>query len=457
MSILAKCPKCDEAVTIPYGVDIEAVVRCPLCKVEYSLRDAFAVAPPALIPIEATVETGVEQPVEEQLEEPLDQPAVHPVEEEPIIDAWQKVIETPQIDLGYESVEPEEEPVDTSHFASFGQEDEEGEGEEVGAGTARLRRKKKKGKSTVRMVLEPIIGGFLGLAVGYYAINYFGGGRFDYLQIYLPGVQHTYEYKPKFFEKSVEDKAEKKTDEKSGESKQPSLQRPARRIVKAGESVTIRPEPMPEEFPDIELPSESALEPAPELELEPEPLPEDYVGPLNSPSFTSDELGKALKEANDAIYGEDAAGEMTEQAYRKFRRLGHVLTFVKGKQDDTRLADRKLMVTTVLERIAEDPMHVERITRLATDVIENTDGAEGGILLAGAVGNIHEKDGLFGTAIRLAGEPTSVIVMSDRPLPFAAKSQVLLLGGIITNPAENLAGYNGSKEFLIWVGTAVQQ
>ena len=34
-------------------------------------------------------------------------------------------------------------------------------------------------------------GGLLGLALGYYALNFFFGARFDFLKVYLPGVPHT--------------------------------------------------------------------------------------------------------------------------------------------------------------------------------------------------------------------------------------------------------------------------
>jgi hypothetical protein len=45
-------------------------------------------------------------------------------------------------------------------------------------------------------LLGVVLGGATGLFIAYYGLNYFGGPRFDFAEIYLPGVPHTYEHKP---------------------------------------------------------------------------------------------------------------------------------------------------------------------------------------------------------------------------------------------------------------------
>jgi len=187
-------------------------------------------------------------------------------------------------------------------------------------------------------------------------------------------------------------------------------------------------------------------------EPRPKPLPDDYVGPRNPPSFTSADLGKALKAAHEAIHGQDATGEMTAAAYGKSRSLAHALAFV---EPGAQLADRKQAIKDMLRDIAADQAQIDEVGRLAAGVLEDAGGPSGGILLAGTAGKIVRQKGLHATAIRLAGHTMSVVVMSNRPLPFDEQSSVLLLGSIIDKPAENLAGYGGSKPFLVWVGTAV--
>lgn len=48
---IAHCPVCREQVTVPAGVDGEAVVQCPLCQEEFPLGDVLSQLPPALIVI----------------------------------------------------------------------------------------------------------------------------------------------------------------------------------------------------------------------------------------------------------------------------------------------------------------------------------------------------------------------------------------------------------------------
>ena len=43
----------------------------------------------------------------------------------------------------------------------------------------------------------------------------------------------------------------------------------------------------------------------------------------------------------------------------------------------------------------------------------------------------------------------------DHLLPFDAEASVVLMGSIINDPAENLAGYGGTKPYVVWIGTAV--
>ena len=42
MPILSNCPKCEQPVTVPDGVDPSGQVRCPLCDAEYPLSEAMA-------------------------------------------------------------------------------------------------------------------------------------------------------------------------------------------------------------------------------------------------------------------------------------------------------------------------------------------------------------------------------------------------------------------------------
>ena len=111
MSVVANCPECERQVTIPDGIDPEVPVRCPLCSAEYPLSEAMATAPPELVPVAAIgdgfssaggPEAGTEQPVSDELQ----------------LDAWKKVDQAPQIDVGEGRADEEEVEVGELLFAS---------------------------------------------------------------------------------------------------------------------------------------------------------------------------------------------------------------------------------------------------------------------------------------------------------------------------------------------------
>lgn len=72
MSLTSSCPKCQKQVMVPDGLGADVQVRCPLCEAEYTVGEALAMAPPALIvvspilvapspePVIAPVEPGTE-------------------------------------------------------------------------------------------------------------------------------------------------------------------------------------------------------------------------------------------------------------------------------------------------------------------------------------------------------------------------------------------------------------
>lgn len=205
MPITSKCPKCQQPVTIPDGVEPEAEVRCPLCAVVYPLHVAIAEVPPALIPIESGTITAAAPDSDSTAKSNLISEPFHTaestdtaespeteqdVEESPQTGGSAADGVTPKIDIG-------QTPVDREVFAGFRlQEDGTSQGETSEATpTTQRRRKRKREKSAAKEIVGAILGGFLGLAIGYYMLNYLGGERFDFMKIYLPGVPHTEQHR----------------------------------------------------------------------------------------------------------------------------------------------------------------------------------------------------------------------------------------------------------------------
>lgn len=455
MSIISKCPKCRQQVTIPDRVDPAGEVRCPLCEAEYPLSEAMAeVPPPALIPVGAALTHGP-MPESDAVAEAPETETEGPAGEGPAIDVWQKVDAAPEIDTGVvedtpPGIDTGRTPVDSEAFAAFGEEGSQTAARTAGTAIARPRRRRKE-KSVPRHMIEALIGGVLGLCIGYYLLNFFGGKHHDYLGIYLPFVEHTQHNWP-FSNDGGEDQSNAKSEE--GKSNEKTPHKPKTKPEgqpKASQPAAKKNDTSQPKTPPVKS---RTTESEPELQPKPKPLPADYVGPRDPPCFTSDELGKALAAADEAIHGEKATGEMTAEAYQKFCRMGHVLAFVE--EEGAQLADRKLAVEGLLEKIAAAPGQTTEAERLAAGLLEDEDSPQGGILLAGSAGPVFPpgKLNLYGTALRLAGLQESVSVLSQRALPFGQHDRVLILGSIINNPAENFVGYSGKRRLLVWAGTA---
>ncbi len=259
MISIAKCPRCQQLVSLPEGVDLDTMVQCPLCVAEYALRDSL---PPALIPMggaalpvgespaaeappaddaidataaaataelgEPTEPTEAPQPVEDELigaEAPDEAVAAAAAEgaapaegETPPEEAAspeapadaEKPAEAPADDAGMFGFLHQDAPaspgaevpaaegshpvVDTSEpsFAGFGMS--QPAGERVAASVAARPRRKE--KNVAKEMVGVAIGGFFGLLIGYYALNYFKGEEMDFLNIWLPGIAHTQKHWP---------------------------------------------------------------------------------------------------------------------------------------------------------------------------------------------------------------------------------------------------------------------
>lgn len=479
MPIISTCPKCKGQVTVPDGIDHEAEVRCPRCAVVYPLREALAELPPALIPVdtenitpaspdsEAAASSGL---ISEPFHVPPTQPEAKPDEqaespeaeaEEPGdmgagLDVWEKVDSAPQIDLGRGDLAAEEadgQEAAAEAFAGFAMEESE---QEVPADEGRPapvpRRKKKKQKSALREMVGAILGGFLGLAIGYYLLNWIGGPRFDFMEFYLPGVPHTYKHwpgadagkSPQPDDRPGKPAANRSPQGEPSRQEQPLPERPGR---------SAEDSPPPERGPQPPPREPAARQPP--AESEPAPLPPEQVGPVNPLSFTSDELGEALKSAHEAVRDADPTALMSLETYQALCRLGHVLAFVRRDPADGRLVSRQQAVQGILEDLGRAGGQPDEVGRLAGELLQREPRPGNGILLGGRVRGVASKGGLHGLTVKLPDPYPLITVMSDRPLPVGTQDGVLILGSIVEDPAQNVVGYDGTQPLLIWAGTAV--
>ncbi|MDZ7617210.1 MAG: hypothetical protein U1E05_09410, partial [Patescibacteria group bacterium] len=279
MVSISKCPRCHQFVSLPEGVGLEAIVRCPFCDAEYALSASL---PPALILVEGVAAPAPEAPGPEAASAET-VAAVAPVQEElalqsPALPGFSVASEAGATDApnvthvpdvtdvgdfelatspadeasaesafpgfnlsGEASAEsmalPEEQTAAASEEAAPEQpsdpaggggmfdflngggpspaataaaaneatspsatgtdapfwdaSDTAGAPSEAPKSLSASRPRRRKEKSVVKEMVGAIVGGFVGLSLGYYGLNYFGGDRFDFLNVWLPGVQHT--------------------------------------------------------------------------------------------------------------------------------------------------------------------------------------------------------------------------------------------------------------------------
>jgi len=434
MSAISTCPKCQRQVAIPTGADSAAMVRCPLCSVEYPLSEALALVPPELIlvaPLTA-VESAAIAP-----EAPF-------VEGHPFGDDYDIVTEREE---GVEAIE--EHPL----FAAT----QEAEGAVEGAPAEKAeaaakpapKRRRRQPKSMLQAAIEIVTGGVAGTLFAYYGLAWYQGPQFDLPKFGMPFIEQL------TFDPSRPEGGVRKR--RVEEPLKPAVPQPA------------EPKPAPKEEPKPQTPpAAEEKKPAPDAAAEksaplaepaapeatPKPEAADKVGPRNAPKFTSDDLGKALKAANDAL-GDGA--RMTPEVFAEFCRLGEAATFVEPNPTDTQLADRQQAVRTVLEKIARQADLFNEIGRLAGGRLDGDADLKGGILLAGVVKAVKSQGPLSGAAIDLADFPNkTIMVLSDRPLEMKDGDRVLVLGGVVSNPTQNLAGYSGTKPLVVWHGVSVK-
>jgi hypothetical protein len=310
------------------------------------------------------------------------------------------------------------------------------------------KRRRRQPKSMLQAAIEIVTGGVAGTLFAYYGLAWYQGPQFDLPKFGLPFIEQL-TADPSRPENGVRKR-------RVEEPLKPPVQQPAE------PKPAPKEEPKPQTPPAVEekkpVPDAAAENPAPPAvpvtpEANPKPEAADKIGPRNTPKVTSDDLGKALKAANDAL-GDGA--RMTPEVFAEFCRLGEAATFVEPNPADTRLADRQQAVRTVLEKIARQADLFNEIGRLAGSRLDSDANLKGGILLAGVVKIVKSQGPLSGAAVDLADFPKTIMVLSDRPLEMEAGDRVLVLGGAVSNPTQNLAGYSGTKPLVVWYGVSVK-
>ena len=274
-------------------------------------------------------------------------------------------------------------------------------------------------------------GGLMGLAIGYYLLNYLGGPSFNWLHIPLPGIPHT-----------QQDAAKEKQGDDDATGPQPPVPDPSASA--------------PEQPPLAGNPSMPA-EPAPPSEPVPQ-FPPDYVGPRRLDLYDADDLAEALVRANTLAGGAGAGATasgpppaLTADTYQQWCDVAEVIALLSPDAPERSVSPRRDALRRLALRIATQE-NVREIANHCPGVLENPPRPEAGVLLVGYVESSKPVDGLFELQLSVPNAAQKVLVLSPRGSLAARGDRALVLGSVVNEPGHNVIGYSGTEPQAVWAG-----
>jgi|GEM_PF-2309650 len=370
-----------------------------------------------------------------------------------------------------------------------------------------VRPRKRAEISPVKELIGIVLGGAVGLLIGYYILNIFWGPRYNFLQIYLPGVRHTYKYAPAWVpgwakggrespgsqEESGPSESSKNNQNnkvQSGPKSKPTSPEgtaPANSSA-AGEQPQSPKEPVQQAGP----PPSGAAEKPPTNKPKGKPSGKSAATAkpvklqvIGAPSYTADDLAQAIQ-AVEEVFGckqchstgqqtktvtqvqqvdgqpKEVTGQMStpceacqgnppkavsEESFERFCRLAEVLCFLSGPEDKS--ADRRLAAHKLLQYAAQEPANAEKIGPWAAARWQDAGRLSMGLLAAGKLGGPKQQGPWQLYELHLAGTESKLPLLLTTTPPAQPGDQVLVLGAIVEDPSDNLPGYPGKEPALL--------
>ncbi|MHB8902493.1 MAG: hypothetical protein ACYC6Y_27340 [Thermoguttaceae bacterium] len=303
-------------------------------------------------------------------------------------------------------------------------------------------RRRRPERGGVKDMVGAMLGGAAGLLITYYFLNLLGGPRFDMLHVYLPGVKHTADYRPGWLGGPPKDEFDSGIGD--GLDLGPTTPQPPSVTPPAPPDPQGKREPTPPVQQPLVTPD---AQPAP-AESAP---PADYVGPVQPPQVTSEDLGRALREIDQL----SKAGPMTGEIYEHWCRAAEAATFIDRIDGNPQTQGRLDAMQRLLKDLTLDD--VKTIGSLATQRRLAPDRPSRGILLAGTARNPNTPRGKgFVTGLVVAETGAQVVIASDRKLPVQADDRILVPGYIVDEPKQATQGLDTDLPQIIWTRTVAK-
>jgi hypothetical protein len=322
----------------------------------------------------------------------------------------------------------------------------------------RIPRARKK-RSVIRTLVGTALGSVAGLSLGYFILLYLLGPEGDLLHVakYLPSA-----VLPKSFGNNSTQIAEAVTNPTNTDREESAN-------VPAGYSEDTK---APAETAAYESANDDRFgtEPSPLDEPAAEPIADETPStafaplPVRGPTFTVQQLAAAF-EAGKAAQAGLVTGDLSDPAirrtkgmcYAKLCDLAEALTFVDRSSPSVESEQAVDDADRLFRETLADAHTRSEVARIAQIWIASPHRGHGGIFLAGNLsggqiaGEVYEyqlADVDGGRLTLLMQEPVDPLVEgSGRP--------VGIVGSIVENPAEEVAGYHGTAKRAIWVARAI--
>jgi hypothetical protein len=196
--------------------------------------------------------------------------------------------------------------------------------------------------------------------------------------------------------------------------------------------------------------------------VQPDGVAGDVAGPDESattriagaPQVSPVQLRDIVADANDSMQAwlaaeDPSSRDLVLKAYKALARLGEAIAFSTSAGDEERNA-----ISALLTPLAADDERLGSIRLLGSRWPTYSQRDNGGVLLTGTIADIKEEGELFVTHLAVSEDQDAIAVYSaaDPADHYERGSAVLLLGAIIEDPTDAVAGYQGDADWLIWLG-----
>lgn len=506
MPSISSCPACHRDLTIPDLTNGRKSLRCPLCDAQFAAEEVLADAvpfPPLAIVVEAE-----EWPSEFSM--PAG-PQYSPGDDEPPSTDAANWRESAQESAAAESHDvPGARDTSGSQWTSDDEPDAAAPRStdfESQVSSMRVAPRVRRQTSPLAMLGQVAgvgLGGVLGLAIGYWVLLWLGGARSDFLELrgklprwlrppvrrhhadlQLPLAKPSPErHEPdrNFMDLAAGSSATREApadDLAAVERDGFALPSAPPQAPAAAGLMSVEPAELPAEPPQALL---DAPSPAPNI------LPEGYVGPREFKLRSAGDLHAALEQTELALrcprcqmpgavrlVSFDAATDnppgtaaappcdvcrgkpvlhLGTDGFTQLCTLGEAVTFVRFGEDDGRREQLRDAAESILIAIGGQRDKRETIGRLAGAWLADGARQTNGIVLAGTVEDARPQGDLFAIRLMLlnCGKHVEVVCRQPPEPALARRDHVVMLGSIIDHPENNLVGYAGDAEQVIWGG-----